>query len=669
MAFSFLGRPLRRPPSIDDDPPTDDGTVRLDDVRRRLEILLAALYGRPIPIATSRAEPPPGVLDRVFRRPPPHLRGVRATASTDGERIHLPAELPPEPGGADALARYRLLAIEQAERMRRGTPLHAPEDDALARDLYLLAEGAAVDRAITRDVPGVRAALRAERTAALSARPALDALTPAEREVEALVRSALLTDGAEEVGGPAPGSTPEETAAWARERAASLRALHAGAYRGVTPVAAWGKVAEPTPAVRVRAVERFTPPPPRATLTGVGIGGQGGKSARGSARPAEGMDADQGLEGKTQDAARKSSGKGKSKGTGEAADPKTGADRPDDPEGTEEGDGERTGAPDPSAEPETDHAATVRVRVAAARSAPPADSFTYPEWDAWAGRYVPAAATVRLSDPEPGDPDWAADELRRHAAVVRRLREQFERLRARRTRLRQQRDGEELDLAACVSALVDLRTGHTVDDRLYSSVRPARREMSILLLVDVSGSTVEPVNATGARIIDVEKTALLLTGEALDALGDRWAVLTFSGRTANDVRMRTIKGFAERGGDPVRRRIAALQPEGYTRLGAAVRHATGLLAAQGTTHRLLLILSDGKPNDDDHYQGRYAVEDSRQAIAEARDRGVFPFCLTVDRAGAAYLARIFGAPGHMILRRPDQLPLALTRVVRHILGA
>ena len=133
------------------------------------------------------------------------------------------------------------------------------------------------------------------------------------------------------------------------------------------------------------------------------------------------------------------------------------------------------------------------------------------------------------------------------------------------------------------------------------------------------------------------------------------------------MRIRVLKDFAERAGDEVRRRVAAMEPEGYTRMGAAIRHGSALLARQGTAHRLLLIVSDGRPNDDDHYQGRYAIEDTRQAIAEARQQGIFPFCLTVDRKASAYLPRIFGTAGHRVLHHPEHLPTALLGVVRGLL--
>jgi nitric oxide reductase NorD protein len=309
------------------------------------------------------------------------------------------------------------------------------------------------------------------------------------------------------------------------------------------------------------------------------------------------------------------------------------------------------------------------------RGAPPAGAeirtADYDEWDTFAGRYRPRAATVHQWQAVAGDAShgaWARDALREHGALVHRIRERFGRLRAQRLRLMRQRDGEMLDLEACIRAAVDLRLGHTVDDRLYASVRPARRGLAIALLVDASGSTDAPVAGT-RQVIDVEKTAALLAGEALDALGDPYAVLAFSSRGARHVWMRVVKEFAERNGEPVRQRLAALEPEANTRLGAAVRHATALLAREPAGHRLLLIVSDGRPNDVDHYQERFAVEDARQSVMEARAAGVHPFCLTVDREQPDYLPRIFGPAGYTIMRHPDQLPGALLGAVKTLLGA
>jgi nitric oxide reductase NorD protein len=133
------------------------------------------------------------------------------------------------------------------------------------------------------------------------------------------------------------------------------------------------------------------------------------------------------------------------------------------------------------------------------------------------------------------------------------------------------------------------------------------------------------------------------------------------------VSVRTVKGFTEHDDDAVRRRVSALSARENTRLGAAVRHATAVLSAQQAQRRILLLLSDGKPNDIDWYQGSYAIEDSRRALLDARASGVHPFCLTVDQEEQDYLPHLFGASGYRVLHRPEQLPEALLRVVDRML--
>ena len=236
----------------------------------------------------------------------------------------------------------------------------------------------------------------------------------------------------------------------------------------------------------------------------------------------------------------------------------------------------------------------------------------------------------------------------------------------RRLRLRQQRDGDELDLDACVRALVEQHAGQAPDDRLYATSRPLGSAMAIALLVDCSAST-NTLVANDRQIIDIEKQAVLIAGEGLDALGNRWTALTFCSEGAHDVRLTALKSFGERAGS-LRQRIGTVHPAGKTRLGAAVRHATSLLVREPAGHRLLLLLSDGRPNDMDRYQGTYAIDDSRRAGREARDAGVLPFCLTVDTEESEYLSHIFGATGYTILRKPEQLPSTLVSVVREILG-
>jgi nitric oxide reductase NorD protein len=618
--------------------------VKLDDVRRRLELLLTAVYDRSIPIAaieTPRKRPRSWW---AHFRTPRHLRGGTAMSTTDGERIELPRAIAAETTEA-ALAEYRLLAVEQAERMARGTRAIVPSTEAmLERDLYLVREGMAVDAAIARTVPGLRSALVASREAALGTRPPLDTLTPLERAVESLVQDELR---ANPVGRASDADAdPRRSASWAREIAARLRERESGHYRGIAPVEAWGTV-RPIDPGESRAAPVVTDELPNLNDGKRGAGGPGmpneesdGKAATTAAIKSDKPPADGG-------------------GTDGPADPRDGAPGQG---AAAEGDTNEEGAPP------TPAAEGGPRKGRARRPIPVEGGIEYPEWDWHGGDYRSHGAVVRPHPPDRANDTWPSEMLAKHGPLVRRLREKFDRLRARRVRLNQQREGDEIDIASCVRALVDQRTGHAVDDKLYVAVRPARRGLAITLLVDISGSTDEWLDH-GQRIIDVEKIALLLASEALDALGDLYSVMTFSGKGRGNVRLRTIKDFMEPNGAPVRERISALEPEGYTRAGAAIRHAAALLERQPAGHRLLLIISDGKPNDVDAYDGLSAVEDTRQAIIETRQRGVYPFCLTIDRQGQQYLSRIFGEAGHTILRNPEQLPMALVKVVRHLLAS
>jgi nitric oxide reductase NorD protein len=291
----------------------------------------------------------------------------------------------------------------------------------------------------------------------------------------------------------------------------------------------------------------------------------------------------------------------------------------------------------------------------------------YPEWDYRLAAYRERAAIVRPGVAPAGSAAWVDQVMARHAALVRRVRRRFDGLRPRRRPVGRQADGPDLDLSAYVAAFADWRSSQPDDDRFYAAARPARRDLAIALLVDVSASTDGWVSGA-QRIIDVEKESLIVLLEALDALGDRHAAFGFSGEGPAHVRVLTIKGFAEPTGPSVRRRVAALEPDRYTRVGAAIRHASALLAGQPARHHLLLVLSDGKPNDVDGYDGRYGVEDTRQAVAEARVQGLVPFCLTVDREAPAYMPSIFGR-AHAVLRRQDLLPGVLVEVVRRLLVA
>jgi len=243
--------------------------------------------------------------------------------------------------------------------------------------------------------------------------------------------------------------------------------------------------------------------------------------------------------------------------------------------------------------------------------------------------------------------------------TARRLRQQFQSLAPSRSWQRAQQDGDEVDLDA-YERFVSQRAAGEVDEdgKLYRTLQSTERDLSCLLLADLSLSTDASLNNTH-RIIDVIRDSLYLFADALNASGDRFALYGFSSRRREHVRFHLLKGFGERYDGTVRGRLAALKPGFYTRMGAAIRHASSLLSKQPNKQRLLLILTDGKPNDLDQYEGRYGIEDTRQAIIEARKQGLRPFCVTIDREGADYLPYLFGAAGFVVIRNPIELPKRL----------
>jgi nitric oxide reductase NorD protein len=170
------------------------------------------------------------------------------------------------------------------------------------------------------------------------------------------------------------------------------------------------------------------------------------------------------------------------------------------------------------------------------------------------------------------------------------------------------------------------------------------------------------------RVIDVVRDAAFLFCEALTATGDRFGVYGFSSVKRGHVRFHLVKDFAAPYDAKARGRIAALRPGYYTRMGAAVRQATRILAEQPANRRLLLLLSDGKPNDLDEYDSRYGIEDTRMAVVEARRIGITPFCVTIDRAGGAYLPHLFGQDGFLMISDPEKLPERLPKLYAELSG-
>jgi nitric oxide reductase NorD protein len=292
----------------------------------------------------------------------------------------------------------------------------------------------------------------------------------------------------------------------------------------------------------------------------------------------------------------------------------------------------------------------------------------YPEWDYRALAYREQAVTVHLQPIHEGPQAWVDRTCAEHRSMLHQVRRRFELLRAQRLRLRKQLDGDDIDIDAYVQAMSDFRAGLALHQSLYQSWRQARRDLAILILTDASGSTDSWIS-DDKRVVDVEREALLLVAIALQGMHEPFALHAFSGEGPHGVVVRELKRFEEPFSDSIARRIAALEPEHYTRAGAAIRHASATLMGQGARHRLLLLLSDGKPNDIDAYEGRYGVEDMRQAVTEARLQGIHCFCLTIDRQAASYLPGVFGPRQYGLLPRPGLLPTVLLDWMKRLVQA
>lgn len=244
------------------------------------------------------------------------------------------------------------------------------------------------------------------------------------------------------------------------------------------------------------------------------------------------------------------------------------------------------------------------------------------------------------------------------AANARRIRSQFEALTPARVWINGQFDGSEPDLNAYVQFAADRLSGHAAERGLYRAHHYRDRDLACLMLADLSLSTDAWVSDS-ARVIDVIRDSLFLFAEALSATGDRFSLYGFSSLRRDNVRFHVLKEFGEKYNAGIRGRIQAIKPGYYTRMGAAIRHASQRLSTQTATQRLLLILTDGKPNDLDQYEGRYGIEDTRVALVEARQMGLRPFCVTIDEKAGSYLPHLFGIGGYVVIRKPSELPKQL----------
>ncbi|ARU26127.1 nitric oxide reductase activation protein NorD [Cellvibrio sp. PSBB006] len=648
--------------------PEPGADLLLTDITHRLDLFVLSTTGQNFLIRPAQPPTHPTLLARVFR----HTQSpwcLQAIPATDGHHLWLPPHLPLTTDNMAAQL-FRTLALQQATRaMRYNVNLLHQLPNPVVRDIFLLVEAYAVDEIIIGEFPGMRPAINQLRQVSLQARPPLSRFSMARQPLENFYQNILKHPcGSAEKFLPIAESPAQSlliankllpalmtTANYSMQTYSSaplLKDLWTGEFR--LPEAE-------TPIEVLQATEDITSQ-------------HRPQSARLPRRPQRRQ--------ATEDEDKKRKKNDAWMVQGDESHPKAedpmGLQRPVDQEDTKKADeyadlvselseARLISTPGQSREVLlSDDPQEKRSRLLSSMTTTAVSELIYPEWDYLKTLYCVPGAKVLVVQMEGGSQQWVDDILLQHQLLIRNIRRQFELLRAQRVLQHQQLDGEELDLDAYITSYTDFRAGGIFNQAIYQTQRALKKNVAIMLLVDISGSTDSWI-ANNKRIIDVEREALLLVTIALQSLGEPYSVLAFSGEGMQAVRIWDIKHHTESFSNEIALRISALQPERYTRSGTALRHATAELMKVAATHRLLIVLSDGKPNDNDHYEGRYGIEDTRQAVQEAKNQGVRAFCLTVDRQAANYLPYIFGTHDYALLPRPEQLPPVLVEWMKRLL--
>jgi nitric oxide reductase NorD protein len=283
----------------------------------------------------------------------------------------------------------------------------------------------------------------------------------------------------------------------------------------------------------------------------------------------------------------------------------------------------------------------------------------YDEWDYRRGGYKRSWCTLYEHDIHPGSEPFVEMTLKRYSGYIKILRKKFELLKRETRLLRLQKDGEDIDIDAAVEAYADMHAGYSPGENLFIRLDRQERNMAVLFLLDMSGSTKGWVN-------EAEKESLVMMCEALEALGDRYAIYGFSGMTRTRCDFYKIKSFDEGYSETVKKRIAGIAPKDYTRMGPPLRHSITMLKSVEARTKIMITLSDGKPEDWDAYKGEYGIEDTRRALIEAKEQGIHSFCITIDKEAHSYLPHMYGEANYTFIDDVRKLPNKITDIYRKL---
>lgn len=282
--------------------------------------------------------------------------------------------------------------------------------------------------------------------------------------------------------------------------------------------------------------------------------------------------------------------------------------------------------------------------------------YTYPEWDYARNLYKPDFCSVYPAKILEEDVPFYQNTITQNQRTLMELRKMIANLSNQWKRKRRQTDGHEFDIDSLTDLYIDVHTGHTPSENIYLANRKAEKELSILLLLDVSLSS--DSYAAGNKVLDVEKQVAILFGEILAEMNIDFSVHCFFSKTRNFSTYTTLKDFD----DPwakAKFRIGKAEASGYTRIGAALRHAGALLKERENDKKWIILLSDGKPNDFDRYEGKYGINDIKQALRELHAQQINTFALAIEATAKYYLPQMFGHNNYKILTSPQEMITSL----------
>ncbi|MAL21770.1 MAG: NorD protein [Xanthomarina sp.] len=292
-----------------------------------------------------------------------------------------------------------------------------------------------------------------------------------------------------------------------------------------------------------------------------------------------------------------------------------------------------------------------------------APHIAYDEWDFSKREYKPKFCKVYPKIQQETDTAYYKKTLQKNASTLTGLRKMLTSVNNKYQQQRRQTQGEDFDLDAITDLYVDVHSRHTPSEKIYLSKRKKDKDLSILILLDVSLSS--DGYAGGNKVIDVEKQVSIIFGEILNEFNVDFSIQSFYSKTRNYATYLSLKGFDDTW-DKAKHKIGAVEPSGYTRIGAALRHSGTLLDSRDTKNKWVILISDGKPNDYDKYEGKYGINDVKQALRELNQRNINSYALAIEAQAKYYLPQMFGQNHYQILTTPVELLQSLVKLYEKI---